>query len=408
MKIISIIVAFIGLFFSFTNFIPISATPVILIFFIPFFILGRNRFNYIFISLFFMLSYFFISGLLYSPEAFFEYEFYRRDGNVFVTFSFLLTLVLFRYKLNINMVFDYFLYATTVINFCCLIMHFTIGNSLYKFFFIGHNAAGGFLMMLTAISLSKLLSKHSVTNFLIFSINLVGLLATDSRGSIIGLFSAMVMLFAYKKGYEKKGIAIFFVLQLLLYSFLYINAPSGFLSYAYNTYDKSLSYNDWDLSRLSTVIIRGFYLWPLAIYLFLKSPILGTGFGSYNDVPYDLVGKDNFFMYNDGTVYFDDHHAHNTYLHVLAENGIIGLILLIFFIYSCNQYIKTIHEKYVFNSLYLCLWCAIFSSVTEHRFFTPSQMLPFSILLGLSHIASNYRSKICYQIKSNISCRDYK
>ncbi len=38
MKIISIIVAFIGLFFSFTNFIPISATPVILIFFIPFFI----------------------------------------------------------------------------------------------------------------------------------------------------------------------------------------------------------------------------------------------------------------------------------------------------------------------------------------------------------------------------------
>lgn len=395
MKKCIILVTLIGLLFTFTNFIPISAIPALLIIFIPFLVCAKSKYNLLFVSLLFLQIYLFVSTLFYAPESLLEYDFYRRDGNVFITFSPLLVLLLLKGKINIEKIFDAFLYSSTLINFLCLVTYFlssgTINgrNGIYLFLFIGHNAAGGFLMVLTAISIARLLTRCTLTSQIIFVINFVALIATNSRGSILAIFCSVIMLMAYKVNYEKFLIFMFAFLQIFLYGWLYVNAPSDFLYASYNTYDPNIFENNFNLNRLSTFIIRGFYLWPRAIYLFLESPIVGTGFGSYNDVPYNFVGVDGFFVYNDAKMIFDDHHAHNTFLHVLAETGILGMVLLITFMFYCEKYIKTIKNKYIFLGLYLSLWGAIFSSVTEHRFFTPSQMLPFVLLLGLTHLGGN-------------------
>lgn len=398
MKILSIIVTLIGLCFTITNFVPISAIPVLLVFLVPIFLYRKSSFGYVFVSLFSMLLYFAVSALYYSPESLFDYNFYRRDGNVFITFPALLTLLLFEYKLNINKLFDSFIFFVTFINIILLVI--SVHHGEYYRLFLAHNAAGGFLMMIASFSLGKLLSKVTLLNIFVLIINFLSLLATDSRGSLLGFFSAAIMLFCYIKGNEKKAVLLFCLAQLFLYAWLYNNAPYNFLDMEFDHYDSELLDVYGIFERAWTFVTRGFYIWPRAIYLFLQSPFLGTGFGSYNDLPYHFIGIENLFVYNDSVLIYDDHHAHNTFLHVLAENGILGLCLLLSFIYSCNKYIKKITNKHIMYSLYLGLWAAIFSSVTEHRFFTPSQMLPFVFLFGLSHV-SRHATDVKINKKSN-------
>lgn len=68
-------------------------------------------------------------------------------------------------------------------------------------------------------------------------------------------------------------------------------------------------------------------LWILAIELFLRSPLLGIGWCNFY--------KHNVFQY----------HAHNTYLQVLCETGLVGSILyLLFIILTISFTIKTIRE----------------------------------------------------------------
>ena len=64
---------------------------------------------------------------------------------------------------------------------------------------------------------------------------------------------------------------------------------------------------------------------------FKRSPVVGIGFGRYNDQKLEFssigIGK----IATDAVVYNDDRHAHNSYLHWLAEGGVVGLVVMIAF-----------------------------------------------------------------------------
>lgn len=403
MNLLIIIIFIISLFASITNIIPLSASYGILSIFIPFiilkkFLLKESKINKILFYVILMLGYFFISTLIYAPESFLEYDFYRRDGNVFITFLPLLILLYFKFKINVENIIKSFIYFATMINLIFLCIFFVTGGTIwfyeenvYHFLFEAHNAAGGFLMMLTAFSLGLYLRYKNNYNLFILFINLLGLYETNSRGSILAFIFSIIMLYSLKKGYEKYLANLFIIGQIIIYSFIYINAPYNFLDESLFSVD--IIDNDF-IDRGGTFINRGFYLWPRAIYLFLQSPILGIGFGGYNDLPYNLDGIAGLLMYNAPSIYiFSDAHAHNTFLNVLSETGIVGLIILVMLLLSINSFIKSINNKFLFHILYLGLWSAIFSSVTEHRLFTPSQMIPYFIILGLVYVSNSYEKK---------------
>ncbi len=71
-----------------------------------------------------------------------------------------------------------------------------------------------------------------------------------------------------------------------------------------------------------------FGVWREALRLFRSRPITGTGLGTYDEVTYRLEGNtaEPFFRRNGW-------HAHNVYLHVLAETGTLGLLAWCFFWY---------------------------------------------------------------------------
>jgi O-antigen ligase len=83
------------------------------------------------------------------------------------------------------------------------------------------------------------------------------------------------------------------------------------------------------------------YLWKYAINLFRKSPLIGIGFARYNDTDLDYVGIPHVAQlavggepyYGSGIRWENEQkmtstgNAHNSYLHILAETGLIGLVL---------------------------------------------------------------------------------
>lgn len=399
MKQFILIVCLISLFFSFTNVVPLSVLASTLLVFVPLIVINKSKVNKVFFSLLLLLTYFSINTICYYPSSFIEWEFYRRDGNVFVSYAPLLVLSLLQLDIDLRKIFQWFIYISTFINGLFLTIYFYTGNTIlfaeegiYHLLFEAHNAAGGFLMILASISLGKYLDSKKKTDLLIFIINFIGLYETYSRGSLLAFIVAIFLYYIFKCGYEKSFIYVFILFQSIVYGWLYNNAADGFLNETLFTVD----FIESDFTeRGGTIINRGFYLWPRAIYLFLQSPIFGTGFGSFNDLPYTFEGFFIFFknVVSSGNIAYSDFHAHNTFLHVLGETGVVGLGLLIYFLSICNDFLKKIPDKMIFSGLYIAFWSSIFSAATEHRLFTPSQMSPFMILLGLAVAKYNWKYK---------------
>jgi O-antigen ligase len=77
-------------------------------------------------------------------------------------------------------------------------------------------------------------------------------------------------------------------------------------------------------------ILLRFLYWKYSVKMFLESPLVGIGFGRWNDhdVYVERVGDDLVGLGLSGKRVTEVHHAHNSYLHVLAETGLLGLALL--------------------------------------------------------------------------------
>ena len=145
--------------------------------------------------------------------------------------------------------------------------------------------------------------------------------------------------------------------------------------------------------RFANIADRLFYLWPRAFNDFLKSPIIGIGFTRFNDVPMYLEGMPGYIMLNTTqiNIQFNDSHAHHSFLHVMAETGIIGLTLLIIFIYYLLRLVKNINH-WIAPGLYYAIWGMLGASFTEHRFFTPSGMLVITMLLVIAYISQGNKA----------------
>ena len=82
------------------------------------------------------------------------------------------------------------------------------------------------------------------------------------------------------------------------------------------------------LGGVESNILSRIVLWKYAARRFTESPVLGIGFGRYNDqgVRTQAAGVGRFAVEGDRLT--NVYNAHNMYLHVLAENGLFGLLLL--------------------------------------------------------------------------------
>jgi O-antigen ligase len=375
MKIEKIIVK-ISLYFTNTGFIPLSPLSSVMgaIYIL---MIGKVRIIYkveFFILLF--LMYVFISTLFFDPTSFFHYGYYRYDGNIWISY---LPIFFFSFSpilLSINSLIKFiriscYIYLVWIIIWYMKGLGITFGG-LYA----ARNATGGFLSILTTASF--ILAFNKVKGFKIITLLLfIMLTLTYSRGSMLGfLVTAIISIFFYKRKIliDKLLFFVFFLLTLSIAIFFY----NPKFSYVNNSV-LSEYINSSTGTKKANLLTRAVYLWPKAIDMFIKSPLFGNGFGSYNDYGNKKQEK-----------IFSPAHAHNSYLHFLAEMGIVGLLFFLYILIQIRKFwLRHRNNNMIIADIsYFSLLAVVFASFTEHRITTPASMILVSILFGtfISHV----------------------
>lgn len=251
---------------------------------------------------------------------------------------------------------------------------------LYQKYFLHFQRVKGFMTQLDFGCLLSMISlflisfiiwgqiKNKYYKIILIFLSILGLLnliLTQSRGAWLGFLVGLVFIFFYQK---KKYLLYLLVIILLMAAFL----PSQYTVRFKSSFD--LYNNRSNLARIA--------LWKGSYLMFLDNPINGVGLGRFKE-EYDK----SYTQVNTTTSV----HAHNNFLHILAETGIVGFFAFIFFIYHSlmvlSKKYKTInntnHKLFLFASMAAFISFHV-QGLTEYNFGDADTGRFFWFLLALN------------------------
>jgi len=209
---------------------------------------------------------------------------------------------------------------------------------------------------------------NKVKNFFLIPILLITFIYNESRGAWLGFIGASSIIFWLR---SKKCIIVLILLITLVISF----APKDIKDRIHSI--TNVESNRSNLGRIA--------LWKGAILIFKDYPINGIGLGNFREV-YMSSYKQPHTVANS--------HAHNTFLHLLAEAGIIGFCGLIYLLYSILKYLYNNYCKIKDNNyglFILATWGAvigvfIIQGLTETNFDRAVVARTMWFIIGLSTV----------------------
>ena len=408
---LTVFIVLIGIFGCVTNLIFISALPsIFVVLLIPFVLFSTSKIpkTIFWLYLFFFIS--ILSTLMYYPISFNKFDFYRYDGNFIISFLPLLVVPFFSFNFNFEKLLYRFVIFTSVLNLVLVFIYYTRHTnisissdpSIYTSLFKASNAAGGFFSIVSGIAFIFFINKKTFMRLTWFLLNIGFLVITNSRGSILGILFGIICYYLVINHKQNWIITIFlFIISAQVY-ILYQTYPvyDKYIRSSPNVEDALYTYiynNHGEVGRkYGNTLIRAYENWPRGLDCFLNSPIVGTGFGSVNDLPLTYKEIIPLISVNNQTnKSFNSAHAHHSFLHILGEQGILGLIVLLLFWVNIYYFLKKNNQiPIIRNVLILTYFNLTFMSFTEHRLTTPSNALPFILMLSLYFVQVNHFKKV--------------
>lgn len=276
------------------------------------------------------------------------------------------------------------------------------GDIVYESVIIGTlgnaNAVAGYLAASLPIIIGLYFLNNSKLkkNCIIFSIVICSIIIilTKSRGAWIAL-SCGLMIYFYpllKVGWKSSKKAS--LQYIIIGAFFCVTILGGHFLFKLN-----------ESSSLGRI-----FLWKITAQMISDSPVFGIGYGNY-PIQY-LEYQQKFFENPENNVFYEyaDNikQAHNEYLHVFAETGIVGIVLFVFiiiFFYIIGIRIISSNK----NNFIKQTGRMLLSSTTVilvHSFFDcPLQYLPISLLFcfNLAIISVLYK----YHYENTLKNRNY-
>lgn len=393
----------VALFLTVTNFVPISAIGFIPILLCGWRFYGRSYPSFI-TPLTLLTLMVIISTLLYDPHSFVEFDFYRRDGNFFISYLPVFAGCLYTHRFDLNKVLRTFFIFAVLVNlpaYAYYIAHngllaiFTHADDSFGGYFIARNAAGGFFAMLFCLGLAVYSQRRDRLILGLLGACLLMLFSTYSRGSLLGVVVAIPYLY-----FGRKRWMLGTLMAVLI---------AASLAMAYHNTDPNIDYMGYQFSihnadeKVANLSIRYEWLWPRALRYFEQSPIVGMGFGAFDDHIGNVTSYFHLFgAASDITTEHSDSHAHNSYLNFLAETGVVGLSLLLTFYWKLIDWSKEgayaasrFHggENFLgYRFIELSSICLLVMAATEHRLVSPSNVLILSLVISLLLSARTVRA----------------
>jgi putative inorganic carbon (hco3(-)) transporter len=219
--------------------------------------------------------------------------------------------------------------------------------------FVTPNILGGYLAMIIPLAL---IHKKSVWLISLFS---VALILSKSLGAGLSIFLAFILYFYLRKGLNKKRLP-FLLVVLAMFSAVLIsrmNAQKPHLLPSFST-----------LMRLD--------YWRQTLKIIQASPLVGVGIGNF-DLTYSR-------------------YAHNSYLQIWAEMGILGLASVLWLVFVVFQKgLETIRNVlYKKQAAALITAAAVFliHNLLDFSFFLPEVAFIWWLILGMC-AAERYQPK---------------
>lgn len=169
---------------------------------------------------------------------------------------------------------------------------------------------------------------------------------------------------------------------------------SGGMTYGASNPDEILKASDGRKSGIEAAdgnILGRAVIYGKAIYLFLESPLFGVGEGRFDDISFCDSPGSVVCIHNRGESQFDGHTAHNAFLHVLAEEGLVGFFFALAILLKLKNRIlerSSLIESEGLNPVVMTAvwWCFILASMFHHTLASP--LYAFSFLLPLIALAN--------------------
>ena len=264
-----------------------------------------------------------------------------------------------------------------------LIHDSSLTSSVFHGLFRAHNAAGAAYAMAALLAFGLLVhrKKPSLISWPAcwLGLNVTGLMLTQSRTAYVSFFATAALMFFSRRDSLKIAVKYGCPILIPLLGFLFLQP--------------TVSHRTEQVSDLEDPnIVMRFTYYQRAIADFERSPLVGIGFARYNDEFKTYSGVPHLVSFaTGGSSVNDDKHAHNSYLHFLAEGGIAGLSLMLgvwvaAFLWVRKQ--KRIFEVGSFGysfaqGIQACVVLEFFISVTEHMMGTAVTSLTVFTMLGL-------------------------
>jgi len=330
----------------------------------------------------------------------FTYGFLRNDGNFFFSYSpfFVFAIPFLDYKKALRIYF-WFLFSVFVFFAVIGLFEYLNGHHFLTIriddIYVGpmlialnnsHNATGSVLAVVSIFAAAfffKSNSKEKIAYGLIAVLCFGALVITKSRGSLIAFVIGVLYILLIGSGSFLKFLRNILILAVVSAPLVFITGTFGRIMQIFKIYDQSA------LTRLS--------LWDRAIYLFRQSPIIGIGFGRYNDVAWNfdrvqLSGSPGIIgIYTSSNYVFNDTNAHSSYFHFLAETGVIGLLFIVAFWLLCFTIIYKAYKRTrdaFSKKVYLAVTGGIITlfvlALTENYMTAPTVMLCLSFATSLA------------------------
>lgn len=273
------------------------------------------------------------------------------------------------------------------------------GNILdrYSGIFFSELIAGGIIFKFLSIYFILqifLNRKVSYEDFLLFLVILPALILSNERvNTLFCIILVCLIFFIYLKTSSKIKLILFLGLTSMILILFFNNNEVKkrylqFSAYIYNTINIHLIQKQIDirskfnLDEDSFVLVQNldyFEIIKSGFQVGYNKPIFGVGFRNYRNECPKLLETKNCNL-----------HPHNYYSEIFAENGFVGLSLIIFIL--TYILILSLKKKKYYNSIILII--LFFPIMTTGSFFNNYVAALNFLILGLITLTSNYSKEI--------------
>ncbi|WP_457623729.1 O-antigen ligase family protein [Persephonella sp.] len=354
-------------------------------------------------------------------------EYLEGEGRIFLYYLPLIyfSLVYANFR-NIKFM-DKILYSVVFISFLFVILwSLGIGKEIlsigkdFSGLITSHTAAGTFFGTIFLYIFLKALRKNERKDYIISLIAFIPLFLSASRQAILAVITVIFLYFIFEKQL-KKFLFLFLVLcvigiagsetrgverfkSLISYEFFSL-VPLTIERIEPYKIDKSLARDLSDNEAITNALNR-IILWGKAVLDFKSSPLIGIGFGRYNDKDLDFCGIPQFIYIACSAKenVYDVTSAHNSYLHFLSELGILGLItnmlIWIHLIRTLNKFERNFQKYSIYFSIakYIVVFTLI-NAFFGHALAAPAIGFVSLSIIGLIYSFGFYLGRNVYETK---------